>query len=349
MDFLRRMKERMRVVVALTTFVALVTVATVYSTALSDEVEIHCDGEVKTVERSSKSVYRALVDADIYVDAYDNVLPSLDVRVEDVDLIIVERGTVLTLTDADVTTEQKTNATTVAEFFEEKGMTIGEYDEVTPELTAPVTEGMTINVVRIEKEVTEKVVSLPYKTEKRKTDELLNGESKVIRNGKKGSKSIYTETVYRNGVKISSGVKEEVVTAEPVTEIIEIGTKVIPATGSRNGNVITAPDGKKYTYSKVITCTATAYDASYESNGKWGPITATGKSLRVGMVAVDPRVIPLGTKLYIEAPDGSWVYGYAVAEDTGGAIKGNKIDLFYPTASAARQFGRKTANVYILQ
>jgi len=67
-----------------------------------------------------------------------------------------------------------------------------------------------------------------------------------------------------------------------------------------------------------------------------------------GVVAVDPKVIPLGTKLYIESPDGSYVYGCAVAGDTGGAIKGNRIDLFMDTYSECMQFGRRTMNVYIL-
>ena len=67
-----------------------------------------------------------------------------------------------------------------------------------------------------------------------------------------------------------------------------------------------------------------------------------------GVIAVDPRVIPLGTKLYIETTDGSYTYGYSIAADTGGAIKGNKVDLFFPSHGEALQFGRKTVNVYIM-
>ena len=69
---------------------------------------------------------------------------------------------------------------------------------------------------------------------------------------------------------------------------------------------------------------------------------------RYGVIAVDPRVIPLGTQLYIEAVDGSWTYGYAVAGDTGGAIKGARIDLFYDSHAQAISFGRRAARVYIL-
>ena len=70
---------------------------------------------------------------------------------------------------------------------------------------------------------------------------------------------------------------------------------------------------------------------------------------QVGAVAVDPKVIPLGTRLYIEAPDGSWTYGKAIAADTGGSIKGNKVDLYMESYDEAIRFGRRPAKVYILE
>ena len=111
--------------------------------------------------------------------------------------------------------------------------------------------------------------------------------------------------------------------------------------------------GKNFSYSNVLTCSATAYDLSYESCGKrpgdpnYG-ITASGMKAQYGVVAVDPSVIPLGTKLYIESTDGSWAYGYCVAGDTGGGINGNRVDLFFNSRSEALQFGRRQVRVYIL-
>lgn len=100
---------------------------------------------------------------------------------------------------------------------------------------------------------------------------------------------------------------------------------------------------------RVITCTATAYTSAPDECGPWADgYTATGAKCEVGVVAVDPKVIPLGTKLYIETVDGSFVYGYCSAEDTGGAIKGNKIDLAMNTKSDCFQFGRRQVKVYIL-
>ena len=94
---------------------------------------------------------------------------------------------------------------------------------------------------------------------------------------------------------------------------------------------------------------STSYDASPESNGPWGPITALGTDLRPGVVAVDPNVIPLRTELYVVAADDWPSYGLAIAEDTGGAIKGNIIDLFYESSETVRQYGRRDVIVYVLE
>lgn len=100
---------------------------------------------------------------------------------------------------------------------------------------------------------------------------------------------------------------------------------------------------------KVIYCNASAYTAAADECWPYADgLTATGVKCQVGVVAVDPRVIPLKSKLYIEAVDGSFVYGYCTAEDTGGAIKGNKIDLAMNTKSDCFQFGRRQVKVYIL-
>jgi 3D (Asp-Asp-Asp) domain-containing protein len=99
----------------------------------------------------------------------------------------------------------------------------------------------------------------------------------------------------------------------------------------------------------VISCKATAYCACTLCCGPGARgITSTGTRARVGSIAVDPSVIPYGTKMFIVSDDGYYRYGYAVAEDSGGAIRGNKIDLFFNTHSEAVNFGRRNCTVYIL-
>lgn len=109
-----------------------------------------------------------------------------------------------------------------------------------------------------------------------------------------------------------------------------------------------APGTAGFKYSRVIECLATAYDTSPEENGGWGGQSATGVPLQPGVIAVDPRVIPLGSTVYVEALDGSWSYGYAVAADTGGAIKGKRVDLLFLTKGECYQFGRRSCRVYVL-
>ena len=84
---------------------------------------------------------------------------------------------------------------------------------------------------------------------------------------------------------------------------------------------------------------ATAYSSQDPGNGNY---TATGSRLKKGIVSVDPKIIPLGTKIYVEG------YGYAIADDVGGAIKGHRIDLAFDSRYDALQFGRQNVTVYIL-
>lgn len=128
-----------------------------------------------------------------------------------------------------------------------------------------------------------------------------------------------------------------------------------PATAAQatsNGSVITA-SGKSVPYTKKLELKASAYTAAVEENGIWGPIDYFGNPLQVGTVAVDPNVIPLGTKLYVTGYDyaGLPVGGFlATALDTGGAIKGSRIDIFVPDSrSQAMKFGFQNVQVYVLE
>lgn len=107
-----------------------------------------------------------------------------------------------------------------------------------------------------------------------------------------------------------------------------------------SGRTITTEDGEVLTYTSTMSVEATAYTG--------GGITATGTSARYGAIAVDPTVIPYGTKMYIVSDDGKWIYGVATAEDCGGAIKGHIIDLYFDDYSTCIQFGRRNCTVYIL-
>ncbi|MDQ0115295.1 3D domain-containing protein [Paenibacillus harenae] len=116
---------------------------------------------------------------------------------------------------------------------------------------------------------------------------------------------------------------------------------------------VTALSGKSFTYSKSLLVKATAYTAAASENGGWAGLDYFGNSLKVGTVAVDPKMIPLGTKLYVTGydynglPQGGMI---ATATDVGGSIKGNRIDIFVPDSqSKALKFGIQQVKIYILE
>ena len=109
--------------------------------------------------------------------------------------------------------------------------------------------------------------------------------------------------------------------------------------GVRDNNSLT---GAPENYKRVLNMTATAYAPGTLDNGKWKNQTYAGGTVRHGVVAVDPRVIPMGTKLWVEG------YGEAVAEDQGSAIKGNRIDLAFDKRSDALDYGIQNVKIYVL-
>ena len=206
-----------------------------------------------------------------------------------------------------------------------------------------VTPGMEITLTRCTSDTVKVIEILDYETVKKNTDTLYKGTTKVSQAGKAGEKTLTYKVNYENGVEVSRTLVSETVTNEPQDEIILVGTKVKAKVSSSSGY------GQKLSAEQLegatcLTVTATAYCNT--SDG--GQRTALGTTPCYGTVAVDPRVIPLGTKLYITSADGSYVYGYCIAGDTGGAIKGNRVDLFLGNESECRSFGRRQMLVYIL-
>lgn len=185
-----------------------------------------------------------------------------------------------------------------------------------------------------------------YTTIKRLNTSLQAGETVTVREGIEGVKTVTYNVVYENGVEVSREAVQSVVLTNPVSKIVEYGIE--NAVEIDAGSGYEARDKASLDYKYYIDCEATAYDLSPEENGGYGGQSATGVPLDKGVIAVDPRVIPLGSRVYIEAIDGSWSYGYAVAADTGGAIKGNRVDLCYRTQRECIQFGRRPCRVYIL-
>lgn len=267
--------------------------------------------------------------------------------------IEIYRAIPVTVTSMGETKSYMTTKRKVGEIFEELGFSANEKDIVTPNLAAVVSDGANLTLVKTAEEIVTTEEEIPFEVKEKINKNMSSGETKVAQAGQNGIKRNSYQITYQDGVEVSRELVGEEILVEAVDEVKEVGAKV-SASSFQIASAGTLPSrGGSLSYSKVLQCNATAYDLSYESCGKYPGQpgygrTASGMQAQYGVVAVDPRVIPLGTRLYIEAVDGSWTYGYAVAGDTGGAIKGNKIDLFFNTAAEVRRFGRRQAKVYIL-
>ena len=238
----------------------------------------------------------------------------------------------------------KTSCKTVKELLSDLKIKVDDDDIVIPDLDTELKSEGKISIIKVDVKVIEKEVEAPFKTIKKKNKELSHKQSKILVQGVNGKNKVKCKEYYA-GDKL---FKEEVIHVEtlvkPIDQVFEEGTK----------DVFTNDRGD-FIARKAIKMVATAYEAGPRSTGKrpgdkgYG-ITASGARAKRGTVAVDPRVIPLGTKLYVKSltpgvPD----YGFAIAQDTGGAIKGNKIDLFMDTVWECLQFGRRPVMVYILK
>lgn len=174
----------------------------------------------------------------------------------------------------------------------------------------------------------------------------------VIQEGSDGEYSETYEIIYQDGVETARQLID-VVDTQPVPAIIEKGTIANFAnnsdpvasidTNDDGSGTITLENGQVLTFSEARTMKGTAYTAG---EGKVGTITATGTTVRLGVVAVDRKVLPLGTKVYVVSNDGQYTYGFAIAEDTG--VRGNMIDLYMNTYNDCIQFGVRDCTVYVL-
>ena len=238
------------------------------------------------------------------------------------------------------------------------GVEVSERDRVTSALQADGSVAVTV-----ERPVTtyeELIVDLlPYDTLRQADPDLLLGEEQVVQAGVQGAVSARSRVVTDPDGSLSITSMGTTV-SQPVDEIVAYGTQVEPVTQSwlsvtddvlthidanaDGSGTLTTASGQELAYTQVLSCKATAYTTQRQSWKK----TATGTTARVGAIAVDPRVIPCGTRMFIVSADGSITYGVATAEDCGGNIKGNRIDLFFDTYDECVSFGVRACDVYLL-
>ncbi|WP_052807434.1 3D domain-containing protein [Risungbinella massiliensis] len=223
----------------------------------------------------------------------------------------------------------QTTQTTVADFLKEKNVVLGQWDEMNARPDQKITNNLQLVIDKVEEHITKEVKKIPFEKEEKKDDKLAKGEKKVETKGKDGREVFMVSTLFKNGqpfLKDGQPVVNRTVVekVDPVKEVVRIGTNEELAKDTTAGPL---PQGTPITFES--TC--------YNLSGT----TASGSPTGPGTIAVDPKVIPLGTKLYVEG------YGWGVAKDTGGRIKGKIIDVWKPPGPGCTQWGRRDVKVWI--
>ncbi|MGE8207428.1 ubiquitin-like domain-containing protein [Heyndrickxia sp. NPDC080065] len=296
------------------------------------QVHLTLDGKNRTIWTTVDTVQDLLEDENIKLGNYDQVRPEIDQNIIENMRIDISKAFSLTLNDGGNKKKVWSTSTTVADFLKQQGIKLKELDRTKPDLKHTVGPEDVIKVIRVKKVSDVVEVPIEYAVTTKKDTKLLQGQEKVVQQGENGLVRKEYEITKENGKEVDRKLLREKTIKESKDKIVSVGTKIVTAQVSRG-----EPGGKEY------FVTATAYTA--DCNGCSGR-TATGINLRANpnlkIIAVDPSLIPLGTKVYVEG------YGYAVAADTGGAINGKIIDVFFSNKSQAYRWGRKQVKIRIL-
>lgn len=235
---------------------------------------------------------------------------------------------------------------TVGELLEGINLQLNEGDAIDVSLDTMTYDGMVLNIDRWTTATEYIYEEVPFETEYVKTNKMLKGDEKVATEGVNGELKHTATVTYFNGQEVSREIVATEQTIEPVNQVIKQGTfEAEKGKLTIKDGVIVTADGEVYTYKKTMQVKATAY--THTDKG-CDMITATGTTVHWGTVAVDPKLIPYGTKMFIVSNDGKYVYGLSAAEDCGGSIKGNRIDLYMPTTSQCFSFGVRNCTVYFI-
>lgn len=306
------------------------------------KITIKNGNNINTVALARGTVADALEKADINLAYNQAVSPSLSTNIVSDMTVTISEGTEIKLTADGETKIMYLTKGSVAEALTNADIELGKYDILNVSKNAEIYNGMNIIIQRVTYKDKTKTEKIKYDTIFENSDSIELGETKTKTKGKDGKKEIVTSCKYIDGKMVSEKVKSTTVTQKPVDKVVVVGTK-----GSSLDYVagtFTDYNGAEIPYSRVISGSGTAYTAPA------GAGTATGVSAYHGGVAVNPNIIPYGSKLYVVSTDGSVVYGYCTAVDTGGALmEGSAIvDCFYNTYDECVSFGRRDVNVYIV-
>jgi len=289
-------------------------------------IRIFADGKEINVVIRGGTVADSIKRANIPLGEKDIIKPSLTAKLTDNLDVHITRKLNVSLIDAGEVAEHWVTPGNVGQALEKLEIAINPQDQVVPDPDTVLKSGDSIEIIRYSDKYINESEKVPFKLERRKDSTMEKGTTRVVRKGQEGLVQKTVKITYKNGKEVKREVIGEEVVKNPLNKIVAYGT-VSAKEVSRGGEI---------RFSRAIAMTATAYTHT-------GNNTASGVYPYRGAVAVDPSVIRLGTRLYVEG------YGYAKALDIGSAIKGNRIDLFFDTEKEAIKWGRRTVKVYVLE
>lgn len=308
----------------------------------ANKITINNSGNSQLVHLAKGTVGDALKKAGITLADNEISVPSTDSEItEEMEINIYKTKTVSVTADGK-TKDVQLALVNVYDALKFAGYKVDDDDIISTSHNEDVENISSVTIRRVTYKTESSKEKIAYDTVKKNSDDVELGETKVKTEGKDGEKIVTREVKYIDGEKTSDKVVAEKTIKKPVDEVILVGTKGAATNGG--AGTFTDSNGATVAYSQVLTGSGTAYTAPA------GAGTATGVPAYHGGVAVNPNIIPYGSKLYIVSTDGSFVYGYATAVDTGGALMAGTaiVDCYYNTYNECVNFGRRDVNVYVL-
>lgn len=306
-------------------------------------VHITDEGQTRTVKSDESNVFSILRAEDYELGENDRI--SYTRGKNDEGHITIYRAFEISVNADGETQTYATAGGNVSDALNALDISLDEDDVIDRGYSEVLFPDMEINITRYDYEERQEEETIEYEVEYVDTTEHTIGYENVLVEGENGVRTYYYRDTYIDGEYIETEDLGSSITKEPVTMVIERGAVTAHPTSEIYSPSDTAlVDGIPANYTRVLSGRSTAYTA-YEGAG-----TASGRLAQVGVVAVNPNIIPYGSELYIVSQDGSMVYGYAVAGDTGSALMNGRalVDLYMDTYEDCCNWGAVNVDVYIL-
>ncbi|EFQ8101227.1 TPA_asm: hypothetical protein GIQ37_14520 [Listeria monocytogenes] len=309
------------------------------------QITINDNGTKKDVWSTKANVADLLKDENITTRPQDVLNVALDTKLKNGLEVNINRAIQLSLQNGAKKDTVWTTKTKVSDLLAEKNIKLDQDDRVSPAKDSNLKEKMTVEVTYVNSKAEKKNEQVKFETVYKEDNSLNKGVEKVVQEGKNGKKVVEYKVTFENGKEKKRDVIKENVTSNKTDKVVVRGTKekvvatpvsnvsTSSATSSSSSSASSTPSG-----GKTYKMESTAYSG--------GGTTAYGINLSANpglkVIAVDPRIIPLGSKVWVEG------YGEAIAGDTGGAIKGNIVDVYFPNESQCYSWGRRMVTVKVL-